>query len=598
MFLFPVHKLFDGDECLKGLNLNLKFLERHRNEKLHKIHTENLAPIAGGFDISRWPFIRESDTDASLVKLDWVDQSKSKSASVLLVPVSHPCLTRFAKQTNSQTRRREIVRFVVPCNAGDNRFADSSFQFLDPFHSERRIAPEYLNIRHEVKNPVRADRVSDLNRLRRDKFMAKINKGGYEAAHFVDDTCEGCITVEVEKLGFDKPDENNFAAYSLVCAPDFFPLVDQADVIDWVENVLKDGGEREQFAQGGPRPLSRARNCINPKLLRREPPPKIPASVVRDPENYARTETLTAIVAASKSHADGDVPAKGDRYEDPSTTFLSDAASGIFDPGWDVSFSGNGDADFFAAYGLGSPFPEDAKLCAAINSFWPSVAPDATRTFGIFPSKEWDTRAESAATAVPLMDEELGFYRLHPLVRAGKRKRSVGWDSESGPCFEMIKKKIRYVNHADIAQSDYVSHALEGSISIGRLAYIDPKEFFRRMNALRACIAVLPESPRRVSETRLFLVSASKIDDWNHDSNHDSIRKDPRLIGIGYLFQFALLNGKPTYPRNQHGRARRSIHRRYTCQIGDRGICWKLEAPGQEFVFSPVHLLYGDQREF
>jgi hypothetical protein len=31
-----------------------------------------------------------------------------------------------------------------------------------------------------------------------------------------------------------------------------------------------------------------------------------------------------------------------------------------------------------AAYGLGSPFPEDAKLCAALNSFWPAVAPDAS----------------------------------------------------------------------------------------------------------------------------------------------------------------------------------------------------------------------------
>ena len=29
--------------------------------------------------------------------------------------------------------------------------------------------------------------------------------------------------------------------------------------------------------------------------------------------------------------------------------------------------------DHLAAYGLGSPFPEDSKLCAALSSFWPAV---------------------------------------------------------------------------------------------------------------------------------------------------------------------------------------------------------------------------------
>ena len=40
-----------------------------------------------------------------------------------------------------------------------------------------------------------------------------------------------------------------------------------------------------------------------------------------------------------------------------------------------------GGPEHLAAYGLGSPFPEDSKLCAALSAFWPAVAPDAARTF-------------------------------------------------------------------------------------------------------------------------------------------------------------------------------------------------------------------------
>ena len=59
--------------------------------------------------------------------------------------------------------------------------------------------------------------------------------------------------------------------------------------------------------------------------------------------------------------------------------YLPDAASGLFAPGWDVSR----DNGHLAPYGLGSPFPEDSKLCAPLSSFWPAVAPDASRTFSI-----------------------------------------------------------------------------------------------------------------------------------------------------------------------------------------------------------------------
>ncbi len=577
-FLFPMHKLFEGSECLAGLNLRLKFYELHRNEKLHRLHAEKVLPVLEGFDISEPPFVRQSDRVSDLVRLG------RANASALLIPVHHKRLVRVATQRNDRTERREIARFKVPRATTENRFAGFSFQYLDDTHAERRPAPEYLNIRHLVTDPVRVAKVKDLNRLPRKVFLRWMEKGGYEAAHFVDDTCEGCINAEVRGLNLDQPDDTNFSAYSLVSAPDFFPLVDQADVMDWVGQVLKNSGEREQFAQGGPRPLSRRRNCINPHLLRRRPT-GVPASVIRDPNDASRTETLTAIVSASGSRVEGKTPAGSDRYADPSTAFLPDAASGIFDPGWDISFSGNEEADFFASYGLGNPFPEDAKLCAALNSYWPSVAPDATRTFGLFPPA-WD-----ATTAIPLMDGELGYHPGHPLVIAGKVKSSPGWDGEFGPFFE---KGDSQVNYADIAMSDYVSHALRGEFSVFHLARITPREFFRRMNAIRACIAVLPEVPKRVSTTRLFLVSAEKVPNWNDSTD----RADSRLDGEGYIFQFGVLDTKENYPTRSHGRAVRLVRKRYTCQIGSEGVCWKLEIPESRFSFSAVSSFVEGPRGF
>ena len=58
--------------------------------------------------------------------------------------------------------------------------------------------------------------------------------------------------------------------------------------------------------------------------------------------------------------------------------------------------------EHLAAYGLGSPFPEDSKLCAALSTFWPAVAPDATRSFQPNPSNA------SWPSVSPLTDTEIG----------------------------------------------------------------------------------------------------------------------------------------------------------------------------------------------
>jgi hypothetical protein len=158
-----------------------------------------------------------------------------------------------------------------------------------------------------------------------------------------------------------------------------------------------------------------------------------------------------------------------------------------------------------------------------------------------------------------------------------------GWDGEFGPFFG---PRHTYVNYADLARSDYVTHALEGRFTLARLALITPSEFFRRMNAMRACIYALPVQPKRVSSTPLFLVSARRIRNWEKRPD----RADPRLSGEGYLFMFALLSGEEIHKPSEIGRVQRKVRGWYTCQIGLQGVCWKREAPKERFTFQSMSL--------
>jgi hypothetical protein len=106
------------------------------------------------------------------------------------------------------------------------------------------------------------------------------------------------------------------------------------------------------------------------------------------------------------------------------------------------------------------------------------------------------------------------------------------------------------------------------------------------MNAMRACVHALPVRPKRVSSTPLFLVSAQRIRNWEKRED----RADPRLVGEGYLFLFALLTGHARYESSEIGRARRDVSERFTCQIGMQGVCWKRERPRASFVFHEMSL--------
>ncbi|MDC0711900.1 hypothetical protein POL68_25760 [Stigmatella sp. ncwal1] len=542
-FLFPVHKLFAGDECLVGETLTeagLDFDEYHRNEKLRRVHTHGRIPALPGFDLNRAPFVRESGGTDALVGRQRV------GASVLLVPLHHPTLVRTVTQTVAG--REELVRFAVPrkqrlsfgTGSRETRFW-TTFDTIAGGPQGRR-APEYVNIRHRVtRGPGSTFVVEDVNGplangrfLAEADFLALVDRGGYEAAHFTDDTCDGCVSVRVSglsrALGTPRP------AYSLVTAPDFFPLADQADIAAWVE-TLPDG----HFRQGGPKPLSQGRDSVNPDLPRPGQP---------DVKAFVRSDKgMTAVVGAGAVGS-----AQADERPPVSVTWLPDGASGVFAPGWDVALGNDDVGSFTASFGLGSPFPEDAKLCAALNSFWPAVAPDASRTFNEAPMGQ------------PLLDAELGYHPEHPRVKAGEVVSAPGWDGEHGP-FLVQEGNRRFMNFANRFRADYVSQALAGRLRLGPLAQVTSQELIARMEALRFCLLrVLPPAGDTVPNSTLVVVTLEPVVDWGSRPFRDTA-----LSGGGYYFVFVDTAGQEEALAGT-SRRRVEVLKRWTCHVSQTAV--------------------------
>jgi hypothetical protein len=539
-YVFPLHKLFAGIDCIEGQNIPaFEFQENHHSEKLKLLFQSQ--KIRSKFELNSAPFVRTSDAGLNVVL-------KLCGSSVLLESAPTDGLIEPAKQNGT------IVSFTVkPGNESDDKRFSTSLQIENQGSRfpDARVGPEYANIRFELKSKSKYQNLSgQFPAIEEASFLQKINKGGYEAVVFSDNSCDGYIG-----LKFAKPlnwIHHIYPAYSLIAAPDFFPLCDQSDIASWEA----DNGIKDQFRQGGTDPLFTTRSFINPAIKLRGK-----SESAFDAINKQKIRTSTAIVSMSVLSS-GNPDAKNN---DRQVSWLPDAASGVFAPGWDVTLVTTKDFnyDFLSTAGLGSPFPEDSKLCAALNSFWPAVAPDASRTFiaarvapgGFF------------KTAMPLLDEELGFHPQHPEVLEGIQKASTGWDGEQGAFFE---KDFTLVNYCSIDRSDYTFNMLNGLFSCEKLSQIDAAEWINRMMVLRNCIFVLPPGGDHVSTTRLSVISVVKIERW--DEQHG--RSNPLLSGPGYILQFALLTGDEDLTDDPK-RRRRKVEEAYFCQLSERFLFWK-----------------------
>ncbi|MEY4579808.1 MAG: hypothetical protein RL701_4511 [Pseudomonadota bacterium] len=444
-FWVPLHKLFSGPECLRGLQLTVSFQAAHRNEKLRRVHVElQRQGVDGGWgepDISQDPFVITQGIAAF--------STQPSDGVGLLVPTPHP-LVEEAKYENKP------LTFLVSANSPT---LSSSVYIADD--DEARHAPEYVHARTRVNDDGSRE---DLNK--QTDVVAAVGAGAYRALHYIDWTADGWVSATVPELAVDLP--RNIPAFSLIAAPDFFPTVDQRELLTWAQQAVP-ARYRETIWVVEPGTLAHTR--LPPNL-------QFPEAAFR-----AEDTTATAIVSLSaraKVASNPHLESKPSRRH----AHLPDAAAGVFAPGWDVSRdrTPNG-VEHLSSYGLGSPFPEDSKLCAALSTFWPAVAPDAARTFQ--PSQLWSTTnswpsSPSWPTVAPLTDAEIGI----------GNDPALPWDGVVGPKL-LARDGKQFVEYTDIAHADYVLNAIEGRFSLARTATVGDTDYRTRVLYMARLYAAL-----------------------------------------------------------------------------------------------------------
>lgn len=464
-FWVPIHKLFSGTECIAGLDLEVDFNCGMRNDELASFHRvvqgQGMTTGWTGSDLEQDPFVIKDEKIASL-------SEKPSDGEGLIVPLPdkiireayykgerltfpfHNSLSRYAKNIQISSM------FVMPAASEPSEPG----YFLDADQDSPRNAPEYINIRH----PVRDGKVESLNS--RADLMDVIRKGGYDAQHYVDSAGDGWVGVtckQLEKSGISQ----NFPAFCLVGLPDFLPKTNQRDLMIWWQTEV-------------PKPMRPTLWTVPPLALSHA---RIAANVELPVGFSLLDKTVTAIVAQLDPLREGQSPPRSQVPNGPlnyEKVGLPDGSPGLFDPGWDVSIgvrSMNGGAEihkYLVGHGLGSPFIEDAKLCAALGAYWPALAPDATRQFQ--PNKWMDGQSYPWPSIVPQTDEEIG------MVPASNGKL-MSWDGVPGPARRVVDGR-EVVAYHDIEHVDYID--LLGTMTAALTARIEADEYKARILAMAA----------------------------------------------------------------------------------------------------------------
>jgi hypothetical protein len=466
LFWVPLHKLFNGKECIRNLDLQVTFNARHVNEKLRRIHLVLKNAGWGEPDISNPPFIF-SDGIGELT-------TKPEFGTGLLVPVVQKNLVEAA------TYQGKPLTFKVASNS-----PTLSSSISIPANTGARRAPEYVHARHKFSN----NQIENLNNL--PNVTEVVQKGNYNALHYIDFTGDGSIEAVCPQLAVAIP--RRVPAYSLVTAPDFFPNCDQRELLEWTEQSVPTALRQNLWRI---RPETLSDNRLAPNLQ------------LKNTNFRPEDKTVTAIVCLPLSGSVRQMPLDGSptmRH-----AYLPDGASGVFAPGWDVSFDRANGVDHFAAYGLGSPFPEDSKLCAALSTFWPAVAPDATRTFA--PNPSWPTVS-------PLTDEEIG--------QVGNQ----AWDGIPGPR-RVTKNGKNFIEYTDFDHADYVENSVQKKFSLSLTGKVDVREYQARVLAMANVYRVIPEARDQWS-----VFSFRQVQPTDSELQQAQTQTTTTLAGIIYRFE-------------------------------------------------------------
>ena len=472
-FWIPVQKLFNGNECIDNKVLNLTFETKHKNEKIKRIHQF----IKKEFSIETGQSTATLEQEPFLVEKNIAEFDVSRN---LLIPTTHKKLVDEAISENMKVSLSKPKfpfdninrRWQIEKNRNTLSDFSSSLEIRSNRADDSRKAPEYMHIRTKVENN---QNTIDLNSKK--EVVTEVFSTNYNALHYVDFTGDGFIKVLVSGISEIK---KNIIAYSIVAAPDFFPHVEQSEILS---KTLKDLG-----AIWSTPPLTLSNTRFSPNINSH---PEFNLSNGINP-----FDTITALISIKKTNR---LSTKfKDNSKENRISYLTDGAAGIFAPGWDTSFDvsifGGKAIPHLAAYGLGSPFPEDSKLCAALSSFWPAVAPDISRSF-------WPT----SNTILPLTDEEIG-----------ANSQKSGWDGELGPQYDEVTKKVVFKKDAYV---DYTLNAFESKFDFHLLSRIDSEDYLSRVRKYfqirkidQQVERVLPNG-RRTKELELVSFTKVGVDD-------------------------------------------------------------------------------------
>ena len=580
-FLQPIRKVFNNDALFGDAKIN--FSEMHRSEKLAKLveHTD----LKFYKDIK--PTIR---TSSHLIVQD--NKARNVNSSFLVISKPEP-LIRLAKEngqpmyflvpamipgedgysrnryfTSYNTQEVQDVELLVPTENG--------YQHIPNQYNEPRTQPLFLNITHELDS-LDSDGYREV--LKDAEFENRLDKGMFHAPLFEDSICEGSVSAQISfpnSGALQGLYAEALPGFSIVTAPDFFPQVDNFDLMTY-DVAPGTSVNISNFYEGGLASLATARLTPNPEWIA--------------PHPRSDNQTYTAVLS-HKSKA-GAPAAQTARFKDPTlpkgymvSGFLPDVASSVFAPGWDITYSADkpGSTDvYLSTEGLGSPFVEDMKLCAAANGMWPASSPDAARTYqgALDP---WSRNP----TAIPLLDDELGFHKNSP---AGKmmNKESFGWDGVQGPFLEKMDRKWK-INFADMGRADVVQNVLDGNVDMSKLRTLTSGELISRMACLKKCIENLPKinfkgytkEDKMVATTRWWLISAEPVHFGNEDAKGWGVpsnlvgtdtkwataKSNAKVSGKGYLFVIVDVNGKKL-SWDGFGRRRVDVTKMYVCQVAE-----------------------------
>jgi len=581
-FLQPIRKVFNHD-LLFG-EAQLDFHEMHRSEKLAKLaeHT-NLKFYK---DIK--PTVRDSsylivqDGKATKINSSFLVISQPKElirlakegnhALYFLVPAMIPGKDGYSKNryfTSYNTQDVQDVELLVKVKGGN-------YEKIPNEYTEPRTQPLFLNISHQQDTLIAAGFTEV---LKDSAFEKRLNDGMFQAPLFEDSICEGKVMAQIS---LDHADalkglyKDALPAFSIVTAPDFFPQVDNFDLTAF---DVAPGSAKNQsnFYEGGVASLATARLTPNPKW-----------TIQMD---HAYNDTYTAVLTYKSKTT---MPAaQNGHFKNPSlpkgymvSGFLPDVASSVFAPGWDITYSADkpGSTDvYLSTEGLGSPFVEDMKLCAASAGMWPASSPDAARTY----QGSLDPYSRNP-TSIPLLDDEIGFHKHSP---AGllMNKESFGWDGVQGPFLENNDGKWQ-INFADMGRADVVQNALDGNLDMSKLRTLTSAELIARMACLKKCIDYLPKvnfkgyqsAAKIVGLTRWWLISAEPVHFGKEDAKGWGVPKNlvgtdtkwvtdkanAKVSGKGYLYVIVDVNGKKV-TWDGFGRRRVDCTKMYVCQVVD-----------------------------